>query len=148
MITQEKKPKVAVIGGGTAGCVAAAHITKYFPDSEGRRRLNKIQLQAFNKNLFEFVLKIALFVSWHYANGSCFDTAFWRLTKSKFEQGMEQIEDIGNQKIFSKFKHYLQSGAEFDNWQSLLLGSFSEKIFWKFSVASFYEVGQVIGYFS
>ena len=35
IITPErKKMKVAVIGEGTAGCMATAHITKYFPDFE------------------------------------------------------------------------------------------------------------------
>lgn len=53
-----------------------------------------------------------------------------------------------NQDLIYKFKDYLQAGAEFNAWEIFSGGSFINKNFGGFPVASFYEVGHGIGYFS
>jgi tryptophan halogenase len=111
---------------------------------EGKRRFNEHQLKAFNENLFNFILKVGLFVSWHYAKGSCFDTEFWQFAKFNFEREIEKME---NKNIICKFKQYLRAGADFNKWQSLSLDRLIGKDFGNFPVSSFYEVGYGIGYF-
>jgi tryptophan halogenase len=124
---------------------ASRYPLKSLSEVSSKRRFNKAQLKAFNDNLLNLILKIALFIGWHYASGSCFDTDFWQFSKSNF---FREIEKLENKDIKGKFEKYLQAGAEFNDWQvftdsSSLIGSFGG-----FPVASFYEVGHGIGYFS
>ena len=112
--------------------------------SEGKRRLDENQLRAFNKSLFELILKIAFFVSWHYSMGSCFDTNFWQFSQSKFEQEIKKNENIY---LINKFNNYLKVGSKINNYLHSLWSIEDEKDFGIFPVASFYEVGKGIGYF-
>jgi tryptophan halogenase len=124
---------------------ASRYPLKYLSEVSSKKRFNKAQLKTFNDNLFNLILKLALFIGWHYAIGSCFDTDFWQFSKSNFSREIEKLE---NKDLKGKFEKYLQAGAEFNDWQvftdsSSLIGSFGG-----FPVASFYEVGHGIGYFS
>ena len=100
------------------------------------------KIKAFNQFLFNTILKIVLFVSWHYKCGSRFDTEFWRFAKDNFES---ELAKINNPYVLQEFEKYLQHGANFDFGQYF---SASHSTFAGITTSSFYEVGSGIGYFS
>jgi tryptophan halogenase len=117
---------------------------------EKRSKLNEHDLEVFNNHLFKFITKISLFVAWHYAKGSRFDTEFWRFAQGNFFTELDKIE---NQAIRSEFDKYLEAGSQmphpFKNQEefardiSVVLGDFGQ-----FPPQSFAEMGYGIGYFS
>lgn len=124
---------------------ASNYILRDLSETDYRRgKLDEDKIKNFNKNCFNFVLKVALFVGWHYASGSCFDTEFWHFAKSNFEKEIKKLE---NQELLGDFKKYLQAGSKLNSWQFLTNGGFIKSTFGGFPVASFFEVGHGIGYF-
>lgn len=123
---------------------ASLYPIKYLSELNGSRRekFDEDKLKAFNKFLLNTVWKIVLFVSWHYASGSCFGTEFWHFAKSNFDRESAKVE---NEDLLHEFKRYLKAGSKFDYWMY-----FTEprSTFAGLTAASFYEVGNGIGYFS
>ncbi len=103
------------------------------------------KVKASNEFLTTMLWKVALFVGWHYACGSCFDTEFWHFAKSNFNQEMKNLK---NETLLRTFKRCLEAGSDL-NTQLFFpkLDSFRET-FAGFTPASFCEIGYGIGYYS
>jgi tryptophan halogenase len=123
----------------------ASQYLKYLSGASSKReRLDECQLKVLNELLLDIVWKTALFVGWHYVNGSCFNTDFWQFAKSNFK---EEIKKLQNSNLLSEFDSYLQSGSKI-NYLLLFSNSTSFiKSFGGFRTASFYEVGYGLGYY-
>ncbi len=66
---------------------SAAHwIAEHGPESS----TDLDELEAFNEGMVGFVCRNSLFVAWHYACGSLWDTAFWRYARQGMERAREQ----------------------------------------------------------
>ncbi len=61
----------------------------------------------------ELVLELSLFVAWHYGMGSTFETRFWELARSRFQQGLlETASDECRRKFDTHMKHASQVPVE------------------------------------
>jgi tryptophan 7-halogenase len=60
-------------------------------------------LGIINDHLFQFVEQVGLFVSWHYARGSSFDTPFWRKARCNFYSFREQLAPSATGREFDAF---------------------------------------------
>jgi tryptophan halogenase len=123
---------------------ASQYLNFLSKSSKRREKLAEEKLKVFNDFWLNLVLKAALFVSWHYVSGSCFNTDFWQFAKANFEQEIKKLE---NPNLLHEFENYLQSGSELN--YSLLFSKLNSfiKSFGGFRPASFYEVGYGIGYY-
>ena len=122
------------------------YVLKNFSEIRSRTGIfDDFQIKEINNELLKTVWKVALFVGWHYASGSCFDTDFWLFAKSNFEKEIKKLE---NKDLVCSFEKYLQAGSKFDYWRFASGDSYIKNTFGGFPVASFYEVGHGIGYFS
>jgi tryptophan halogenase len=138
--------EATAIGIFHAQIAYASEYLKYLAKSNSpKQKIDESTINAFNELLFQIVYKAALFVGWHYAKGSCFNTDFWHFAKSNFEQ---EIDKLANTKLLRKFESYIQAGSEVNYFLSFgKLNSFI-KPFGGFRPASFYEIGTGIGYYS
>jgi tryptophan 7-halogenase len=119
-----------------------------------QQRSDERSLKAFNEYLLDFIQKAALFVSWHYAQGSCFDTQFWRFAKLRFEQW---LESLANREISREFKRYVQAGSQLpealafvshlQDFDGIALPGTLTGTFGGFLDQSFAKVGYGIGYY-
>lgn len=112
-------------------------------------------IKGVNDHLFDTIRKAALFVSWHYAKGSSYDTKFWRFAIAAFEQAIkdplykdivkefEQFLEVGSQ--FPKDFAFKEPSSELDNMASPSL--LMSKTFGGFLDISFTKVGYGIDYF-
>ncbi len=139
----------------------------HFSKLEKRERLNENDLRIFNRYLLNYVCEVSLFVGWHYAMGSGFDTEFWQFAQSNFNKEIKKLE---NKNILEEFEKNLQSGAKFIHpiknymkfskriveltkaseklWSFPQLRGAAPKIFGMWRQHSFAEIGYGIGYFS
>lgn len=106
-----------------------------------RKPFSQEKIKTFNQFLFNTILRIVLFISWHYKCGSCFDTKFWRFAKTNFES---ELAKINNPNLLQEFERFLQAGANFNFFQYF---SASGSTFAGIGSISFYEVGTGIGYY-
>lgn len=60
----------------------------------------------FNNRLNHEMQRIALFIGWHYSNGSIYDTEFWRQSRLHYHHMKNSIID---KRIVSEFDHWLQT---------------------------------------
>ncbi len=44
-----------------------------------------------NRQIVNLVLEVSLFIGWHYAEGSVFDTEFWRGAQARFRRGLVEL---------------------------------------------------------
>ncbi|GAB4532459.1 MAG: tryptophan 7-halogenase [Pleurocapsa sp.] len=118
-----------------------------------RIKLNQGHIDRVNKHLVKYVLQIALFLSWHYVEGSCFDTEFWRFAQSNFQEG---IENFPQPDMIEHFQKYVMAGSKFLNtldfpqrveMRETATGGIMPRNFGGYSEESFAEVGTGIGYF-
>ncbi|NEO32636.1 MAG: tryptophan 7-halogenase [Symploca sp. SIO3C6] len=134
----------------------------YLSQQKQRGKLKESNVQVLNRYLLKNIYKLSLFVGWHYAMGSAFDTEFWRFAKSNFQQGIQKLED---QEIIAEFDDYLQTGFDFDdpiNQHEIFVNKTTQfqaiddetnlaesniKTFSQFPPQSFAEVGYGMGYF-
>ena len=75
-----------------------------FSQQKQRCILKPQNIDTFNKFLLKYTYRLSLFVGWHYAKGSAFDTDFWHLAKSNFEQ---EIANSEFPEVVQKFQNYL-----------------------------------------
>lgn len=111
-------------------------------NGQPRGELEQPKIAAFNQFLSNTILKIVLFVGWHYVCGSPYETEFWRFAKSNFEQELAKIDNLD---IVSEFQQFVQAGAEFNYWMYFDRARMG---FAGITPASFYEIGNGIGYFA
>lgn len=134
----------------------------YLSKQKQRGKLKESNIQVLNRYLLKNICKLSIFVGWHYAMGSTFDTEFWRFAKCNFQQGIKKLE---YQDIFTEFEDCLKIGSEFEdpiNKYDDFLKSMTEiqavdneinsaenniKAFSQFPPQSFAEMGYGMGYF-
>jgi hypothetical protein len=114
------------------------------------------ELETFNEGMVAFVCRNSLFVAWHYACGSLWDTAFWQYAR----QGMERARNSGIA------RHHLEEMGEFVEagraLPGLALSVYEDQEAWdrevypllsiyrpfgNFSELNFAQVGHGIGYY-
>jgi len=111
-------------------------------------------LAIVNDHLFELIEEAALFVSWHYAKGSSYDTPFWRQACARFEIFRRETAALVTGSAFEAFV----AGAA--NWPSELALVDNRQAFARIPIEqgsnascgsfrqdSFAKVGHGIGYF-
>jgi tryptophan halogenase len=111
-------------------------------NGQARGEFDGKKIQAFNQFLYNTVLKVILFVGWHYVCGSPYETEFWRFAKSNFEQELAKLD---NTYVVSEFQKFLQAGSQFNYWMYF---DRDRSSFAGITPSSFYEVGNGIGYFA
>ena len=91
------------------------------------------QEEIFNRRLNEEMQRIALFIGWHYSNGSIHDSDFWKQSREHYKYMRQTL--IGNSIV-----------AEFDEWLSTLnyTESCPNRPFFGWSLRSFEEVSVAI----
>jgi tryptophan halogenase len=62
---------------------------KAIDERENKGQLNQENIQVFNRYFWNYFQKIGLFVGFHYANGSQFDTAFWQYARSNWAKQLK-----------------------------------------------------------
>ena len=74
----------------------------------GDERWNPRTLDLLNQLMIRTVQAVALFVGWHYACGSRYETPFWRFARAKYEQSLSRHADTG---LLADFQQFAQAGA-------------------------------------
>ena len=103
--------------------------------------------------LFDFVVEVGLFVGWHYAAGSRFDTPFWEHAKRGFEVGIESREV---RSVRSTFERFVEEGlrlprelalrGDVGEIDEMLAAESTSSTFGGFHVESFAKVGHGMHY--
>jgi tryptophan 7-halogenase len=115
------------------------------------------ELEAFNEGMVAFVCCNSLFVAWHYARGSSWDTAFWRYAR----QGMKRARnsDIARQHL-AEMEEFVKAGRKLpglalsvcrdqDTWDREVYPLLTiYRPFGNFSELNFAQVGHGIGYYA
>jgi hypothetical protein len=132
---------------------AAAHwIAEHGPGSSA----DPDELEAFNEGMVGFVCRNSLFVAWHYACGSRWDTDFWQYAR----QGMERARssDIVRDHL-EEMEEFVEAGRTLPG---LALSVYEDQEAWdrevypllsiyrpfgNFSELNFAQVGHGIGYY-
>lgn len=139
--------------------IATAYPLKYLAQLEQfskvskRTKFSPNYIHKINDHLVKYVLQLSIFVSWHYINGSRFDTEFWRFAQNNYQEG---VEKLGRPDLVSQFEQYLNAGSKFldtldfpsrvDMYETPE-GALFPRNFGGYSEESFAEVGHGIGYF-
>jgi len=79
-----------------------------FPGAAGEQKWEPEFLDLINGHLRRTVQAVALFVSWHYACGSAYDTRFWRFARSNF---LHPDVGHGDATLLAEFGRYARAGA-------------------------------------
>lgn len=120
-----------------------------------RERLAPENLAIFNQYLFDFTLKNAVFVGWHYAHGSAFNSPFWQFAKDNF---WTELQKLKGSNILAEFEQYLQVAQQLphpfqdheqfaEHLSTNPKDPKSDRSFGIFPAASFAEVGRGINTF-
>jgi tryptophan 7-halogenase len=136
---------------------------QHFAGLERREELSKDKLHEFNQYFFNYGLELSVFIGWHYANASRFDSKFWNFARSNFEREINKLE---NQEILNGFERFLRLGEnsyhpteDFSSFvfsteisQVSFLGNIRNGMydlsFNQWPKSSFAEMGYGIGYFT
>ena len=121
----------------------ASYFLRDLAEHRGSSRLQfeSEKITAFNQYLFDTILKVSMFVSWHYRCGSLFDTEFWRFAKTNFDR---ELSNLDSQYVVKEFQRFLNKGANFNYGEYF---NSSRATFAGLTSSSFYEVGTGIGYY-
>jgi tryptophan halogenase len=136
-------------------------VLRSFAKLEKREKLDESQLKIFNNYFLKYVYKMSLFISWHYAMGSSFDSKFWTFAQANFYQ---ETEKLPNKELLEEFNKILASSQElphpienFLEFSSTVANTEISifavmikgvpKFFGQWTQPSFTEVGYGIGYF-
>jgi len=75
----------------------------------GGEKWNPQILDLLNQHLIRTVQAVALFVGWHYACGSLYDTPFWRFAQANYEESLSKHAGSG---LFADFQRFIQASAQ------------------------------------
>lgn len=112
---------------------------------------------AWNKAMHDFVIRNSLFVAWHYACGSKWDTGFWRHAQTCLERAEK---DAHAQPHLGKMKEFIDAGRDLpaqtlaedrndEQWAKEILPLLRKFVpFGNFSELNFAQVGHGIGYYN
>jgi Tryptophan halogenase len=114
------------------------------------------EVQKFNRKMLGYVLRNSLFLAWHYACGSRWDTQFWKYAS----QGIERARNCSMaQSHLSDMAAFVEAGR---NLPGLTLSQYEDQSQWdrevypllslyrpfgNFSELNFSQVGHGIGYY-
>lgn len=114
------------------------------------------KVRTFNRKMFGYVLRNSLFLAWHYACGSRWDSAFWKYAK----QGIERARDCTlTQCHLADMETFIEAGR---NLPGLALSTYEDQDRWdrevypllslyrpfgNFSELNFSQIGHGIGYY-
>ena len=79
---------------------------------KNKKNSNSISAMEFvliNKSILSRIIKLSLFIAWHYAKGSRYDTEFWRYAEHNYHYELRQIR---SKDILKSFDKYLHDGSE------------------------------------
>ena len=109
--------------------------------------------RMLDRTLFDFVVEVGLFVGWHYAAGSRYDTPFWRHAKRGFEFGVNSA-DFNS--VRSTFERFVEEGlrlpkdlalhGDSSKFHESASPEFMNSTFGGFHVESFAKVGHGMHY--
>lgn len=113
------------------------------PDSE----LWQQNCSKLNSYLYSHISRIALFVSWHYALGSNYDTAFWQYAKAIFQERIsKENQDSAVDDFLASIKQ-LESTASPNSINSAMVDSGPQQApFALWTHQSFVEMSKGLGY--
>ncbi|MEM7592905.1 MAG: tryptophan 7-halogenase [Cyanobacteria bacterium P01_A01_bin.83] len=111
-----------------------------------RKKFDEGTIKTVNDFLYRKVWETSLFISWHYAEGSCFQSDFWDFAKSNFHQELKKLKP---KELTDNFQKYLNASSKMDTWQYLGFNykNYDRQPFGLFKSLSFYEMGYGIGCF-
>ncbi|WP_223422331.1 tryptophan 7-halogenase [Tateyamaria pelophila] len=119
-------------------------------------RPNPAELELYNKTMRSYILCNSLFLAWHYACGSRWDTAFWRHAKQGLERA-RQIPEVAQ--YLNQMTPFIEAGRALPG---LALSSYEDENEWQrdiypllkiympfgnFSELNFAQVGHGIGFY-
>jgi tryptophan 7-halogenase len=59
-------------------------------ESSTRPRMAGALVASLNQSFRQTVIEVSLFIAWHYAHGSAFDTPFWTSARRRFQHGLRE----------------------------------------------------------
>ena len=77
-----------------------------------RRPMEDRAPARLNEHLIDFVREIELFIGWHYAHGSRFDTPFWDHARAAWDQGLARLR-VEAPDAVERFERQLALGAAY-----------------------------------
>jgi tryptophan halogenase len=80
------------------------------PGAAGSQRWSPELLGVVNEHLSRTVQAVALFVSWHYAHGSAYDTPFWHFARANYA---ERVAGYAGTELLAEFSRFVEAGARF-----------------------------------
>lgn len=86
--------------------VASKWLADALIDARGEARRAPAFINGLNKLMREYTMEAALFVSWHYAAGSSFQSPFWSFAADNFRQCLETPTDAG---VADRFRQYMEA---------------------------------------
>lgn len=115
-----------------------------------REALPAREIDVLNRHLSSYVQRVGLFVAWHYAEGSSFDTAFWRYARNAYRRERDRLESDPSGELFDDYVAFAETRPHpfdaFDRFIGHEGRDHGTYALW--SVGSFAEVGHGIGYYS
>ncbi len=123
---------------------------------EPRRAPDPARLAAFNEGLLSFARRNAIFLAWHYAAGSPFDTPFWARARASFARAAEHPELAPDVALFRDFLDVarelpiddLAEIQDREQWNERVFPRLRlHRPFGNFSELNVAQVGHGIGYF-
>ena len=118
------------------------------PLSNEQQQLNIKKLNSF---LFQHVLRISLFIAWHYAKASIFDSDFWSFAAENFKR---RRNDFPEPSVQAEFGRYFSLGAKFTGLSGYLAAApsvaaedpaITRRRFAQWRVESFVEIANGLG---
>lgn len=109
-----------------------------------------------NRTMRSYVLRNSLFISWHYARGSRWDSSFWNLASRSLERARGHEFLAGHMNAMTDFLDVgrdlpgteIGTCIEQDKWEREILPKLTKFIpFGNFSELNFAQVGHGIGYY-
>jgi hypothetical protein len=75
----------------------------------GEEKWNPQTLNLLNRHLVRTVQAVALFVSWHYARGSQYETPFWHFAQANCKESLSRHAGTG---LLADFQQFAQAGGQ------------------------------------
>lgn len=145
--------EATAIGTAIVQVRAAAHwITEHGPDGGA----DADELEDVNEEMLAYVLCNSLFVAWHYACGSRWDTAFWQYSRRGLERA--RTSDVARAHL-EEMQEFVEAGRSLpgralsacedqERWDREVYPLLSlYRPFGNFSELNFAQVGHGIGYY-
>lgn len=131
--------------------------TRFILDHDPDASADPVEVQKFNRKMLTYVLRNSLFLAWHYACGSRWNSRFWRYASQSIERARNCADarsHLDEMEAFIEAGRYLPGHtlSEYDDpdqWNREVYPLLSLYLpFGNFSELNFAVVGHGIGYYS